>query len=589
MIKQENPNFLASVYAPNPMEVTYWIDLSEGANGNVIKTYDGKKWIPISNKEDNTQNSQIEHLLNIINEKANKKDVYTIAQTNDAINRSKTVVENVLTSTSTTTALSSAQGKILNDLITSLTARVWALETPNWFKESIVAWYSPCKQKLTNYDVIESYADDFTKWKIENTGVTSTQKKIVIAAGTKLRYNVAYKGFENSIAEFNIKYTGNAVIRYQYNKEDGTTGIITIDKSGIYHLPAGVRTQKNFGFYCNPQTVTEEATIEQLPTSILKDFSGNKHDAYLYGFKGKLNSGVGIYAQDFENWSYGSTINNDISTKSYNKFHIVKKKADNQFGFTIGIPKNNYYNQSYKLKFNINKKIDDIEFSIVSTDDNLITTTAYSVYINDGSIIDVPIISEEIFNNKEETNIYYVFGTDKDIEIDVELIVNYPNQLYYDGKSYAITYGLPILTDYTVIADRTWFAEKVVNGVFMSKALEQNGAFILEYKQGDRWTTYSYYSSTAVNIDKDKSIVYQTKKKYNEQTIHLGDKQDTDTLFIGTIRKDDSRSFIGCHSDILLFNRTLTEYEISWVKDNLMCSKPQEPDENDILKSLVVH
>ena len=115
MIKQENPNFLASVYAPNPMEVTYWIDLSEDANGNVIKTYDGKKWIPINNKEDNTQNSQIEHLLNIINEKANKKD---------AINRSKTVVENVLTSTSTTTALSSAQGKILNDLITSLTARV---------------------------------------------------------------------------------------------------------------------------------------------------------------------------------------------------------------------------------------------------------------------------------------------------------------------------------------------------------------------------------------------------------------------------------------------------------------------------------
>ena len=70
---------LASVYAPNPMEVTYWIDLSEDANGNVIKTYDGKKWIPINNKEDNTQNSQIEHLLNIINEKANKKDVYTIA------------------------------------------------------------------------------------------------------------------------------------------------------------------------------------------------------------------------------------------------------------------------------------------------------------------------------------------------------------------------------------------------------------------------------------------------------------------------------------------------------------------------------
>lgn len=56
MIKQENSNFLASVYAPNPMEVTYWIDLSEDANGNVIKTYDGKKWIPINNFADRTYN-----------------------------------------------------------------------------------------------------------------------------------------------------------------------------------------------------------------------------------------------------------------------------------------------------------------------------------------------------------------------------------------------------------------------------------------------------------------------------------------------------------------------------------------------------
>lgn len=44
MIKQENPNFVASFYAPNPMEVTYWIDLSTDANGNVIKSYTGNDW-----------------------------------------------------------------------------------------------------------------------------------------------------------------------------------------------------------------------------------------------------------------------------------------------------------------------------------------------------------------------------------------------------------------------------------------------------------------------------------------------------------------------------------------------------------------
>lgn len=450
-------------------------------------------------------------------------------------------------------------------------------EQPDWFKESIVAWYSPyCKQGMTNFDVIESYAEDFTRlnyYKHRGT-IDRTPNKIVITESKTDILNII-ENVNTSTNDIVIKVTGVSE-ELKLFVQDINSVRQYISKDGVYKFTNNV--YQFFGFGINKVISGINVVIEQLPTSILKDFSGNKHDAYLYGFKGKLNSGVGIYAQDFKNWNYGSAINSNISTKSYNKFHIVKKKADNWFGFTIGIPKNNYYNQSYKLKFNINKKIDDIKFSIVSTDGNLISTTAYSVYINDGSIIDVPIISEEIFNNKEETNIYYDFGTNKDIEIDVELIANYPNQLCYDGKSYAVAYGLPILTDYTVIADRTWFAEKVDNGVFMSKALEQNGAFILEYKQGDKWNTYSYYSATNINIDKDNSIVYQTKNKYNEQTIYLGDKQDTDTLFIGTIRKDDLRSFIGCHSDILLFNRTLTEYEISWVKNNLMCSKQQEPD-----------
>lgn len=450
-------------------------------------------------------------------------------------------------------------------------------EQPDWFKESIVAWYSPyCKQGMTNFDVIESYAEDFTRLNYyEHRGtIDRTPNKIVITESKTDILNII-ENINTSTNDIVIKVTGVSE-ELKLFVQDINSVRQYISKDGVYKFTNNV--YQFFGFGINKVISGINVVIEQLPTSILKDFSGNKHDAYLYGFKGKLNSGVGIYAQDFKNWNYGSTINKDISTKSYNKIHIVKKKADNWFGFTIGIPKNNYYNQSYKLKFNINKKIDDIKFSIVSTDGNLITTAAYSVYINDGSIIDVPIISEEIFNNKEETNIYYDFGTNKDIEIDVELIANYPNQLCYDGKSCAITYGLPILTDYTVIADRTWFAEKVDNGVFMSKALEQNGAFILEYKQRDRWNTYSYYSATNINIDKDNSIVYQTKNKYNEQTIYPGDKQDTDTLFIGTIRKDDSRSFIGCHGDILLFNRTLTEYEISWVKNNMMCSKQQEPD-----------
>lgn len=447
-------------------------------------------------------------------------------------------------------------------------------EQPDWFKESIVAWYSPyCKQKLTNYDVIEAYVEDFTKWAYRDSrGIAKITNNTIVITNVVETNNIV-EDDSKPYSDLTIRVTGVTENKYLIVRQGRGKPEVYIKKDGVYTFK-----DNNLYFGFGVSVIGEcNITITQLPTSILKDFSGNKHDAYLYGFKGRLNSGVGIYAQDFTKWIFGSAIHN-ISTKAHNKLHIVKKNPNNYFGYTIGIQKANYYNKPYKLKFNFNKEIDDINFSVVSTDGNLITTQCFSAIINNGSVVDVPIISEEIFNNQKEPNIYYDFGTNKDIEIDVELIPDYPNQLCYDGKSYAVAYGLPILTDYTVIADRTWFAEKVDNGVFMSKALEQNGAFILEYKQGDKWNTYSYYSATNINIDKDNSIVYQTKNKYNEQTIYSGDKQDTDTLFIGTIRKDDSRSFIGCHGDILIFNRTLTEYELSWVKNNMMCSKQQEPD-----------
>lgn len=452
-------------------------------------------------------------------------------------------------------------------------------EQPDWFKESIVAWYSPyCKQGMTNYDVIEAYTEDFSKkpWnnKTEKYVGNLTSKTLTVTE-VIVRSALIY----TNIKPYNFKVRITGLINNQkviFGDDTSQYRALIVDKDGIYDI----NWEDNHKAYCIWIDFIGECdiTITQLPTSILKDFSGNKHDAYLYGFKGKLNSGVGIYAQDFKNWSYGSTINKDISTKSYNKFHIVKKKADNWFGFTIGIPKNNYYNQSYKLKFNINKKIDDIKFSIVSTDGNLITTAAYSVYINDGSIIDVPIISEEIFNNKEETNIYYDFGTNKDIEIDVELIANYPNQLCYDGKSYAVAYGLPILTDYTIIADRTWFKDKVKSWSYF---IDKSKAFVFERtNNGNNFSAKSFAAETSINIE-ENNVSYQTKTSYNGNIInyHSDQSDNDDRLVIGST-KDllGYQCFIGCHGDILLFNRTLTEYEISWVKNNMMCSKQQEPD-----------
>lgn len=447
-------------------------------------------------------------------------------------------------------------------------------EQPDWFKESIIAWYSPKKQKLTNYDVIESYAEDFTRWRIDNTGVTTTQKKITIAANTELKYNIAYKGFGNSTDGFDIKYTGNIVMRYRYHKEDGTEDNITIDKSGIYHLPASVRTQKNFGFYCNPQTVTEEATIEQLPTSILKDFSGNGLDAYMYGFQGKLNSGMGVYNNDFTD---SGRVN---FTWVYTTGDITVNGADS---FTV-------HNNREKWVFRCTTNVKPMTVKIVGVSNDINFKYRYEskngekwIFFKKDGIYELPatIGTWQGFNLEKNNDI--------DVNITVTQIPDYPNQLCYSGKEYCVSYNQPILTDYTVIADRTWFKDKIKSWSYF---IDKSKAFVFERtSNGNNFSAKSFAAETSIKLE-ETNVSYQTKTSYNGNVINYHNDQydNDDRLVIGSTKDDlGNQCFIGCHGDIFLFNRTLTEYEISWVKNNLMCIKPQEPDKDDILKSLVVH
>lgn len=447
-------------------------------------------------------------------------------------------------------------------------------EQPDWFKESIVAWYSPyCKQRMTNFDVIEAYTEDFTKWAYRNSRGTAKITNNTIVIANVVETNNIVEDVNEPYSDLTISVTGVTENKYLIVRQGRGKPETHIKKDGVYTFK-----DNNLYFGFGVSVIGEcNITITQLPTSILKDYSGNKHDAYLYGFKGRLNSGVGIYAQDFTKWIFGSAIHN-ISTKAHNKLHIVKKNPNNYFGYTIGIQKANYYNKPYKLKFNFNKEIDDINFSVVSTDGNLISTRCFSAIINSGSVVDIPIISEEIFNNQKEPNIYYDFGTRKDIEIDIELIPDYPNQLCYDGKSYAVAYDMPILTDYTFITDRTWFKDKINSWSYFA---DKKKAFVFERTgNGKSFNVMSFAAETAIELQKD-GVSYQTKASYNGNAInyHSDQADNDDRLVIGSTKDSlGNQCFIGCHSDILIFNRSLTEYEISWVKNNMMCSKPQEPD-----------
>lgn len=128
-----------SYIAPNPKEFEYWVDLSADPKGNVIKYYaGGSKWLPLNDDTDNDQSARIKALELGKVDKVEGKELSSNDFTNAyktkldgiAAQANKTIVDNSLTSTSTTNALAAAQGKALKNLIDALTARVAALEAP---------------------------------------------------------------------------------------------------------------------------------------------------------------------------------------------------------------------------------------------------------------------------------------------------------------------------------------------------------------------------------------------------------------------------------------------------------------------------
>lgn len=155
--------------------------------------------------------------------------------------------------------------------------------------------------------------------------------------------------------------------------------------------------------------------------------------------------------------------------------------------------------------------------------------------------------------------------------ITITQIPDYPDQLCYDGGMCAVAYEFPILTDYTIIADRTWFDIRDIS-CFIGKRNRSGdnlGAFEFEFRANK---TFSFGGDNNI-IFADNNIVYQTKNSYNGAEIKSGSLDDTDVLIIGAAQRNVNDKaqdpYIGCHGTIIVADRSFTEEEIDWIKENI--------------------
>lgn len=442
-------------------------------------------------------------------------------------------------------------------------------EQPDWFKESIVAWYSPyCKQKLTNYDVIEAYVEDFTKWAYRDSrGIAKITNNTIVITNVVETNNIV-EDDSKPYSDLTIRVTGVTENKHLIVRQGRGKPEAHIKKDGVYTFK-----DNNLYFGFGVSVIGEcNITITQLPTSILKDLSGNGNHAYLYGGKGKLNSGMGVYQQDFSNVR-------GVTTVSANGFELFREGTGGTYLARISI--GYWNNKECKLLFETNNTSNLYYIRYRKANNDIVT----SVRLHNGENIipaqdDLTDVSEVIFEGALRDNEY----------IRVIEIPDYPDQLCYDGKMYAVCYGFPILTDYTVMAERTILDNSdIADWAFIAKRDYPaiNGAFTFEKDiddTSDNLRTISFGRTSVIyNPIKERSISYQTKNKYNGQDIIVGNVDDVDFLLIGAGILDTNLNLVKekmrvAHGNILLFNRSLTEYEISWVKNNMMCSKQQEPD-----------
>ena len=129
--------------------------------------------------------------------------------------------------------------------------------------------------------------------------------------------------------------------------------------------------------------------------------------------------------------------------------------------------------------------------------------------------------------------------------------------LYLDGISdFGKATGLPVLKDYTVVADRKILGNN--EGGTLSKSYSAgNGAFIFESGS----VNYSFGTgASGSGIQSKRMLSYLSKYIYNGNPVQAGVGVDGDSMWLGTLRDNDARFAKLALRSLLLFHYSLSEF-----------------------------
>lgn len=326
-------------------------------------------------------------------------------------------------------------------------------------------------------------------------------------------------------------------------------------------IPAAIRQAMVLWYDIARQGCTNE-TMQENP--VLRDLSGNGHDATCYNFGWSGMSGVGGYNfQNLDAWIPNTGI--EVNVINHNKVFLTNSRG------TLGIRAGFLKDTTFKLR--------------VSDIDSTIPVYIYRMRGGGNEYELLQTITEngdyavELVHNPDDVyNMIVLTG-----RAIFEQLPNYPGALVSDGvNDYAYVEGLPILTKekgYTVVAKRKWLNEDGGGSSSLaSKATNgegSDGAFMFEYKEGGGKSKKTKSFGGVIFLDDvgfaKGDVVYQTSISYNGKALNPGSHADKEKMVLFRFGTDESNYYgqFALYS-FLLFSRDLTAEEIEWVKTNLI-------------------
>lgn len=274
----------------------------------------------------------------------------------------------------------------------------------------------------------------------------------------------------------------------------------------------------------------------------LIDYSGNSRDLQLFNIGWNLGSGIGKYAEDFS------------TMKDYGTKGIVRTSSK------IYLDKSFDYDKRFWLCYT-NSPSPAYKVRVSGIPETGILTYTGDVWVNlVNGINELPART-----NTEESHGFVAQTPNVDwSKLVIEQIPDFAGALCLDGvNDFGQFVGDLGLKDYTVIFDRAYPIVTVPQFSVISDATGENDntPFLLEcINEGE--FAYSYLANTAISINKEREICYQSTYQYKDTAINRGSSTSLGTgLTIAKYGINNDYSALVLYS-FMLFHYSMSKFLI---------------------------